>query len=306
VAVYNNPGGCGDYETHIDLINRINCGILERLVISAMQAFRQRVITGGQLQERDANGNQIDYAKVFAPAPGALWNLPKELEIWESTPMELTPILNASKEDIRTLSAVTCTPLPMLIPDNTNTSAEGAKATETGYLARCSDRLCEVKHAVEEVMKMALAMVGDPYDDSKDELCVLFQNPDRVTVQEKYAAALAAHNAGESWPSIERNILGYSPEQIAQDRQDRIHESMLAATLPPIPTTIQERITATPAPGQEGEGGQSGPAPGPTTPGPAVKAPAATSGGKKVPTTQGGNQTPGQPDYKAPGAGKTK
>lgn len=44
VVVYTNPGGAGVFETHIDLINRINSGVLQRLSTMAMQAFRQRAL----------------------------------------------------------------------------------------------------------------------------------------------------------------------------------------------------------------------------------------------------------------------
>lgn len=232
VVVYNNPGGHGDFETHIDLINRINAGILERLCISAVQAFRQRAITGGMLPERDADGNVIDYTKVFAPAPGVLWNLPEGLDLWESTPVDLSGVLNATKEDVRQLSAVTRTPLPMLMPDNANTSAEGARETSSGHYFRCVDRLDEAKHGVELCMDLAIRLSGMATNPD-EPVEVSFEPVDRITTAEKYQAALAAHNAGESWKSIQRNILGYSPDQIAQDEIDRAEEALMLATMMP-------------------------------------------------------------------------
>ena len=229
VVVYNNPGGAGEFERHTDLIDRINAGILERLVIVAMQAFRQRALTGGMLPERDENGNQIDYSKVFAPAPGALWNLPAEMQIWESQQVDTGPILNASKDDVRQLSAVTRTPLPMLMPDNANTSAEGARTTENGYVFRCRDRANEVRLGVIAIMVTALEMSGVELA-ADDNLDVSFEAVERVTLAEKYQAALAAKNAGESIKSIQRNVLGYSPDQIAQDALDRAQDALVAAS----------------------------------------------------------------------------
>ena len=229
VVVYNNPGGAGEYERHLDLIDRINSGILERLVIVAMQAFRQRALTGGMLPERDENGNSIDYSKVFAPAPGALWNLPAEMQIWESQQVDTGPILNASKDDVRQLSAMTRTPLPMLMPDNANTSAEGARTTENGYVFRCRDRCNEAKLGAIAIMVTALRMAGTELADD-DNLDVSFEAVERITLAEKYQAALAAKNAGESIKSIQRNVLGYSPDQIAQDAIDRAQDALVAAS----------------------------------------------------------------------------
>lgn len=281
VVIYNNPGGHGDFETHLDLINRINGGILERLVIAAILAFRQRAITGGTLPERDEQGNLIDYEKVFSPAPGVLWNLPEGLELWESKPTDISGILNASKEDIRQLSAVTRTPLPMLMPDNTNTSAEGAKATDVGHYFRCVDRLNESKVGIEEAMTLAVRVDGGeiPADEHVE---IPFEPPDRVTMTEKYQAALAAHNAGESQKSVQRNVLGYSPDQIAQDAVDRAQEALLMQALQPPPV---------PAPGGPQSNGNGSPAPNGQQPQP--KPPAGQPAPQKAPFTQGGTQPGG-------------
>ena len=57
-----------------------------------------------------------------------------------------------------------------------------------------------------------------------DHLEVLFEPCQMVTLGEKYQAASLAKAAGESWRSIARNILGYSPDQIAEDAIDRADE----------------------------------------------------------------------------------
>ena len=232
VVIFNNPGGAGEFELHTDLIDRINTGILERLVIVAMQAFRTRALTGGMLPERDENGNTIDYSRVFAPAPGALWNLPAEMSIWESQQVDTGPILNASKDDVRQLSAVTRTPLPMLMPDNANTSAEGARTAENGYVFRCRDRMHEAKLGAIAIMVKALAMAGVSLADD-DNLDVSFESVERVTMAEKYQAASLAKASGETLKSIQRNVLGYSPDQIAQDTLDRAQEALVAAAFQP-------------------------------------------------------------------------
>ena len=58
---------------------------------------------------------------------------------------------------------------------------------------------------------------------------VLFVPPHAVSLTEKYAAAVQARNAGEALETIQRNILGYSPEQIAQDKQRRAEEQIALA-----------------------------------------------------------------------------
>ena len=242
VVLYNNPGGAGEFENHLDLIDRINSGgILQRLVIVALQAFRQRALTGGMLPEKDENGKTIDWAKVFAPAPGALWNLPEGLDIWESQQVDTGPILAASKDDVRQLSAVTRTPLPMLMPDTANSSAEGARSTENGYIFRCRDRATEARLGSIAIMVIAMAMSGQPLDDDEN-LDVTFEAGQADHAGREVSGGAGGEERGESIKSIQRNVLGYSPDQIAQDAIDRAQDALVAASMAPPPpqTSVQE------------------------------------------------------------------
>lgn len=247
VVVYNNPIFCGEFETHLDLINRINREVLERLTTAALQAFRQRAIKGG-LPTHDAKGNVIDWGRILEPAPGVIWDLPKDFDIWESQPTDIRQMLDACKDDIRQLSAMTSTPFPVLMPDNVNQSAEGADMSKDAHIFKCGERLAEAKPGIEECLVLAMKTEGadlspdksDPNATQDKVIEVLFKPVDRVTIAEMYAAAQAASAAGESWPSIARNILGYSPEQIAQDELDKLNEAMRAAMFqgnPAVPPT---------------------------------------------------------------------
>ncbi|QUE26190.1 portal protein [Mycobacterium phage Akhila] len=225
VVVYQNPDGMGEVEPHIDIINRINRAELQLLSTMAIQAFRQRALKSAEhgLPKVDENGNAIDYASIFEAAPGALWELPPGVDIWESQPNDFTPMLSAIKEHIRQLSSATKTPLPMLMPDSANQSAEGAHNIEKGFLFKCEDRLSIAKIGLEAILVKAMQLEGEAVEDTVD---VSFESPDRVTLGEKYAAASLAKAAGESWASIRRNILNYNADQIKQDDLDRAREQI--------------------------------------------------------------------------------
>ena len=225
VVVFTNPGEAGEFENHLDLINRINHGTLQILAITAMQAFRQRGIKGGLLPQKDEYGNDIDWTKVFEAAPGALWNLPEGLDIWESQQTDVSPLLLEAKDHIRQLSAVTRTPFSTLIPDSANQSAEGAKETKEGLIFKSQERLTVAAVGAEAALVKALAVEGTELTDAQT-LELLFEPVSMVTLSEKYQAASMAKAAGESYRSIARNILGYTPEQIAQDALDRADEML--------------------------------------------------------------------------------
>lgn len=239
VVVYRNPDGLGEFESHLDLINRINGGILRRLSIESMLAFATRALRSKDskdpgLPKTDPNGNDIDWAAVLPFAPGALWNLPPGIDVWESAPTDITPLLSASKDDIRQLSAASRTPLPMLMPDNANQSAKGAAATESGYLSKCADRCAEAKVGGTAVLVEALRTDGVAVEDTVE---LAFEPVEMVSLQEKYAAAAQAKSAGVPRKTIWRNVLGWSPDQIAQADQDMADEQlMMLLAAPPEPS----------------------------------------------------------------------
>jgi hypothetical protein len=246
VVLLQNPGGSGEFEKHLDVINRINRGVLNRLVVTAMQAFRQRALRAAAgtegLPQKDDLGNDIDWAKVFEPAPGALWDLPPGIDIWESQQTDIQPLINGSLTDIRQLAAVTKSPVSILIPDAANQSAEGAMSAKEGLIFKCGDRITIAATAASAILLKAMEIEGVELDPAVP-LRVLFKPPDQVSLTEKYAAANQARQAGESWASIARNILGYSPEQIAQDALDRAQEQLAAAAFAP-PTAPKSVVSA--------------------------------------------------------------
>ena len=71
IVQFLNRGGVGEFELVTDLLDRINWVTLQRLLIIAMQAFRQRALSG-ELPETDENGDLIDYEAMFTPGPDAL------------------------------------------------------------------------------------------------------------------------------------------------------------------------------------------------------------------------------------------
>lgn len=246
VVVLDNPDGAGEFEPHLDVIDRINLGILQRLVTSAMQAFRQRAVRADKdapgLPDADERGNAIDWARVFEPAPGALWELPPGVDIWESQQTDIRPMLEGSMHDIRHLAAVARTPVSVLIPDAANQSAGGADFAKEGLVMKTRDRLVVAKVGAAAVMLKALEVEG--IYGLEATLDVTFEPPHAISMAEKYDAAVKAKAAGESWDSIARNILGYSPEQITQDARARFDEQYRAALAADIAAPAQPALTA--------------------------------------------------------------
>lgn len=231
VVVYKNMGGQGEFEPHIDIINRINRAILNQVTTNAMQAFKQRALEIPDRQhpglpEKDSNGNVVDYAKLFEPHPAALWNLPPGVKVWEGSATDTRPMIEAAKDYIRQLSAVTKTPLPMLVPDSANQTAAGAENSEKSFIFKCIQRLNGVKLAVDAALVIALGVEGVK---TAETVSVSFEDPARVLLSEKYSAAVNARATGLAITTIQRLLLGMSPDEIAQDAIARAKEAAEAS-----------------------------------------------------------------------------
>lgn len=212
---------------HLDTIDRILLGKLNRLVVTAMEAFRQRAIKPAKgkdgeaaegLPDTDDDGNQIDWKKAFEPAPGALWELPVGVDIWESEVVDIRPLLEGESTDARDFCAESGTPISVLIPEGQNQSAEGAANAKEQQVATAEDDVERLKPALAVAVVYALEAEG--VDLLGDTVEVLFAPPAHVSLQERFAAAVQAKGAGLSGRTIKRDILGMTPDQIQQDEAD--------------------------------------------------------------------------------------
>lgn len=248
VVRFRNRAGRGEFETHLDVLDRINDEIFSRVAISKYQAFRQRGIKG--LEPTDPQGVEIDYSEIFTADPGAFWQLPESVEIWESSPVDLGPIRLAVKDDVEGLCAVTRTPLFYVTPDAAAGSAEGASTQREGLVYRTEDRRRRAAAALARVMSLAFLMMGET--DRADVLSIrtLWQPAERYSLTAR-ASAAAQLNGILPWRQNMRDTLQYRPEELAgleRERDADLADKALEAELlagantaqnpgPPIPAT---------------------------------------------------------------------
>lgn len=228
----------GEFEDVVDVLDRINFMLLERLVIAAVQAFRQRAIKGN-LPTQDADGNLIDYNGIFRADPGALWLLDEGTDVWESGQSDLNGILSSVRHDVQDLAAVTRTPLFYLTPDSNNGSAEGASLAREGLVFKTEDRLAQAGESWEQVMSLAFLFAGDEVRSKRTDMEILWASPERFSLAERYDAASKAVVTGVPWRTIMGDVLQFSPQAIERMEAERAVDTLLTAAAP----------AATPQPG---------------------------------------------------------
>lgn len=231
-----NRGGMGEFEAHVDILDRINWNILQRLVITAMQAYRQRALvseSGDPLPTTDADGNEIDYDEMFAASPGALWELPPGFKLWESQQTDISAILAANKDDITHLAAVTRTPMSTLIPDGANQSAEGASFAKEGLVFKAGDRRARAAASLDLALGAALAIergLDMPVEDVESKWLPV----ERQSLAERADAATKAQDL--PWRTRMTDIWQFSEDRVDGMETERAADALnIALSQPPAP-----------------------------------------------------------------------
>lgn len=232
VVRFENPNGLGEFENHIDSIDRVTEDILQRLTITAMQAFRQRAVTPGDgkpLPERypedhpDAPGEKINYDEIYKGGPAALWFLPEGAKIWESAPTDIRGLIEAEAKDLEHVAAVTSTPLYALSP-NTNQSAEGSKLARDSIRTRVRALQERDSESAAMVMSLLFEASGDQARAEVEAIETMWGPMEHTTKADVAEAARAAQQAGKSQRFIDEYIFELSPEQMELEAMNQRDE----------------------------------------------------------------------------------
>jgi hypothetical protein len=246
VVRFDNRDGVGEFEDHLDLLDRIHHTVMTRVVTAAVQAYKQRALTqdiptSGQVVDRlpatnPTTNEPIDWASLFEPGPDALWKLPPGVKIWESTEVQLKPLLDAVTAEIKTLSAATDTPIPLL-SDDTNQSAEGAQLRREGLVFKVEDctRIAGRRWAQVMSLLFMFAAEADRYAPGPDGEQLDRSDPSQIIINwfpaERFSLAEKAQadsqNKSLSIDMAAEKIWQLDPSEVAKNREQRKSDAEL-------------------------------------------------------------------------------
>lgn len=228
VVKFTNADGRGEYEPYIDIIDRVNHMILQRLVIATTQAFRQRVLKG-DFPPHDSDGNEIDYSGIFESSAGALWMIPEGAEVEELAQAEISGILQAVRADIQDFAAVTRTPMHYFVPEGVNGSAEGAQLAREGLVFKAEDRISRATPGWSKVMSLMFKWMGDDVRASLLDLEPLWKPAERYSLAERADANTKFMDV--PFRSRMSLVAQFSPSEIEEMEAERAGEQLLSAAL---------------------------------------------------------------------------
>lgn len=219
--------GLGEFEDVIDILDRINNQMLDSLVISAMQAYRQRWAKGVKIE--DENGN----AEVsFDPGADLLWLVQDDnAQFGEFGVTDVRPLLQAIQQSVQDLAAITRTPPQYLLATMINTSGDALGVAESGLVSKVVEREAEWGESWERVYRLAGKVIGREVPDDAE---VEWKSPQFRTLAELASAGVQMASAGVPWRTRMRK-LDFTPAEIRRMAAERAEEAMMMASLNPQP-----------------------------------------------------------------------
>lgn len=234
IVRFRNRRGISEFERHTDTLDRINHGILQRVVITLYQAYRLRTISVAEEDAPDTDpetGEDIDYESILSSDPGAFLRLPLGAKLWESAQADLSGILSSVKDDVLYFMEETKTPLPA-ISDAVQQSAEGAANIKEGNAFKTERTQTRVASSVALVYMIAFLCLGEEERAKRGAIRVDFNPTGRFSLSEKYDAF--SKSADLPLETRMAEILQFDPELIAMAKAQLLEQQLMGGLGGPV------------------------------------------------------------------------
>ncbi|MEV4414005.1 phage portal protein [Catellatospora sp. NPDC049609] len=211
----------------IDVQDRINLGVLNRMTAERYGAFRQKYVVGHRFKRRvdEATGLEI-VESPFRPDPGSLWASEGEnTKFGEFSQTELTGYLRANEADIRALFVLTSTPAYYLPGDLINISADTVTALDTNHVAKVGEHQAWYGEGWEEVLDLAAMVAGEKRDRTASE--VRWRDPRQLNPA--VIADMGTKRRSMGYPlTMVAEDMGDSPQRVNRLRAEAAAEALTA------------------------------------------------------------------------------
>ncbi len=214
-------------EEGFSIQDRINATILDRMIISRAQAYKQRWAKGVELPTNDDGSVK----PPFDPGSDILWMVEDpDAQFGEFKEADITMILKAVRDDVGDLAAITKTPPHYLLGEIVNASGDALKAAETGLVSKTKMRMKTAGWTWEKVIKLCFGYMGDQTKQKEILAETIWADPESRSKAELADAVLKETTIGVA-TEIALERLGMTPAQIQRNMQLKKAEEMRQAVL---------------------------------------------------------------------------
>lgn len=214
------PDGKAEAEDSFPIQDRINLTILNRLVISKSQAYRQRWMTGGQITQASKKGKSgVDQKPPFDPGADTLWHVPApDAKFGDFDQVDITQILNSVRDDVIDLAALQQLPAHYLMGRMANISGDTLTQAESGHKLRTQARQRSVGWTLEKAMRLVFKYKGDEKKAKELDAEVIWGDAEVRSLAEKADASVKFAQAFAAAPPymvpIIAEMMDLDPDQI--------------------------------------------------------------------------------------------
>lgn len=199
-----------EHEDVLDIQDRINHQVLDRLIIAKSQAYRQRWGTGIKLEAQAKGGKKTP----FEPGADMLWIVQDpDAEFGDFETADITQLLDAVTHDVGDMAAATKTPATYLMNRMVNVSGDALAQDQSGLVQKVKIRHQAMGHFYEKLVKLAFKYKND--DRAKViEASTLWSDPEIRTLAET-GDSFGKFISGGMAPPLALERLGFTPQEIA-------------------------------------------------------------------------------------------
>lgn len=209
-------GNRGEADDIIQIQDRINHTVLDRLLISKSQAYNQKWATGVGLSRGHKKKSS---PPPFNPGSDTLWLVPDEnAKFGQFEAADIKQLLEAIRDDVIDMASLTQTPAHYLMGKMANVGGDTLTQAESGFVAKVRARQRTVGWALEKVMRLVFKFSGDFTKASEIDAEVIWADPEVRTRAEQADAALKEAQVFAECPPYALAVvaarMGLDPDQI--------------------------------------------------------------------------------------------
>lgn len=212
--------GRAEFDVAMDIQDRVNLTLLNRMTAERYAAFRQKYLLNFQVDYDEETGLPIN---PFNSAADSMFTVPPpkpgepEPRFGDLPQTDTANMLRAVEADMSAFAAISITPIYYLPGDLINISAEGIAALDAGHTAKIREKTAAWSESHEEKLSLMAQVAGVKTDLTSAE--IIWTRPENFDLSSMADYAVKLSQAG--YPlSIIAAKLGDSPQQIEELRAE--------------------------------------------------------------------------------------
>lgn len=209
--------GHSEIEGVIDIQERINSGIFNRVLAGWFAAFRQKWATGVEIPE-DVEGNPVEPWSAAITRMFVDTNPEAKFGSFDAT--DLTQYLKAHETDVKDIASITFTPRHFLIQQGQEPSGDAINSADAPLISKVFDREEYLADGLGEALRLSRLFSGEPEVPVDSEIVWADPRDPSVIEAARTDAVIKQRAAGIISNPMAQERLGYTPEQINRMADD--------------------------------------------------------------------------------------